>query len=128
VRINAPVAPSAASIGISISRLDRPGQWVSCYVYATHAAATATPVCTDQRRSEFRSGAATALDAWHAVSLRVDGAAERVIVTADGQPIGDLPFPGATGAGTWYVLLSGWSADGQPIEGDIASLYIAHEP
>ena len=128
VRMEAPVAPAAASIGISISRLDRPGQWVSCYVYATHAATAATPVCTDQRRSEFRSGALSALDAWHAVALQVDNSAERVIVSADGQSIGELPFPGATGTGTWYVLLSGWSADGQAIEGDIADLHIAHEP
>ena len=125
IRMNAPVTAGQASLGITLSRLDQPGRWVSCYVYAVRGSTTATPACTDQRRSEFRTGAVAALDSWHDVALTVDGAGARVLVALDGSPAGELPFAATHGPGTWYLLLSGWSADGQAVDGDIDDVGVA---
>jgi hypothetical protein len=128
VRMTAPVTAAQASIGITLSRGDAPGQWVSCYVYATRGATTATPACTDQRRSEFRSGAPAATSQWHDVALRVDSGHERALLAVDGADIGELPLGGGAANATWYLLLSGWSNDGAPVEGDIAEVAVEHEP
>jgi len=119
VRLDAPVRAQEAGIGISLSRSDRPGEWVSCYLYATRGAANATPACTDQRRQEFRTGDAGELGLWHTLTLHLNSDANHVIGSADGRVLGTLPSAGAGGTATWYLLLSGWSSDGQPVEGDI---------
>ena len=124
VRMSTPVLASQSGIGITISRADQPGRWASCYLYAEHGAALALPACTDQHRAQFRQGASALLGGWHDLELRVDGAGQRVIVSADGQPLGELPFAGASAAATWYVLLSGWSADGALVQGDIDAVNI----
>ena len=124
VRMTAPVLASQAGLGITLSRGDQPGRWISCYLYAERGADAATPACTDQRRSEFRSGAPAALGSWHDLELSIDGGAERMLFSNDGQALGELPFAGATSAATWYVLLSGWSADGALVEGDFDSVNI----
>lgn len=85
---------------------------------------TGSPACTDQRRSEFRTRATAALDAWHEVTLQVDRDNARVSVTLDGSPAGELPFADGNGPGTWYLLLSGWSADGEPVEGEVDNVSV----
>lgn len=119
VRLDAPALAKEASIGITLSRSDRPGEWVSCYLYATLGATTATPACTDQRRQEFRTGEASELSSWHTLTLHPNSDAKHVIVSTDGRTLGTLPSAGAGGTATWYLLLSGWSSDGQPVQGAI---------
>ncbi|HZP66877.1 MAG TPA: serine/threonine-protein kinase [Rudaea sp.] len=125
VRLDAPVAASEGTVGIIVSRADRPGEWVSCYLYATRGAALAAPACTDQRRSEFRAGTAEAVGGWHEVTMRVDAAQDRIAFRSDGRPLGDLPFAGAGAATTWYVTLAGWSADGNVVSGDVTAVTTA---
>ncbi|TLY51693.1 MAG: serine/threonine protein kinase, partial [Gammaproteobacteria bacterium] len=120
LRLDAPVLAREASLGITLSRADRPGEWVSCYLYATQGASRATPSCTDQRRQEFRSGDASDTGSWHSVALRVDNAHRDAYLSADGRVLGTLPAADASAATAWYLLLSGWSSDGQPVEGAIA--------
>ena len=127
VRMSAPVAAAMASLGVTLSRHDRPNQWVSCYIYASRGSRTGSPVCTDQRRTEFPHGTAAVLGAWHDVELNVDESAQLVHVSADGKDIGELRFAGS-GANVWYVLLSGWSSDGKPVEGDVGELQIEQAP
>jgi len=47
-----------------------------------------------------------------------------VSVTLDGSPAGELPFADGNGPGTWYLLLSGWSADGEPVEGEVDNVSV----
>jgi len=125
-RMSSPVTASQASIGMSVSRKDRPGIWVACYLYATRGATTATPACTDQRRNEFRYAAAGPRDAWHELQITIVG--QRALFIADGHPLGELPFAVPDSPDTWYVLLSGWSADGRPVGGEISRVDVATQP
>jgi hypothetical protein len=119
VRLDAPVRASEATLGITVGRVDRAGEWVSCYVYATRGTVLATPACTDQRRREFPAGNAGNLGAWHEVALQFDAANQRVLLDADGARVGELPFRGDDVAVTWYVTLSGWSEDGEEVSGAV---------
>ena len=101
LRLDAPVLAREASLGITLSRADRPGEWVSCYLYATQGASRATPACTDQRRQEFRTAAANDTGSWHNVALRVDNASRNAYVSADERALGTLPAAAAPAATTW---------------------------
>jgi len=118
VRLEGPVLAGEATLGISVSRASQPNAWVACYVYATRNALRATPACTDQRRRDFASGSAANLDAWHEVNLRFDTPGQATM-EVDGQAVGTMPWTRDEAADTWYVMLSGWSEDGQEVRGAV---------
>lgn len=119
VRLDAPVRAGEATVGITVGRADRAGEWVSCYVYATRGAVLAAPACTDQRRREFPAGTGGNLGAWHDLALVFDAARQRVVLEADGTRLGEMPFRGDDVPMTWYVTLSGWSEDGEEVSGAV---------
>jgi hypothetical protein len=118
VRLEGPLLAGSATLGVSVSRASQPNAWVACYVYATRNALRATPACTDQRRRDFASGGAANLDAWHEVTLRFDTSGQATF-DVDGQAVGTMPWTRDEAADTWYVMLSGWSEDGQEVRGAV---------
>ena len=118
VRLEGPVLAGEGTLGVSVSRASQPNAWVACYVYATRNALRATPACTDQRRRDFASGGAANLDAWHEVNLRFDTPGQATF-EVDGQAVGTMPWTRDEAADTWYVMLSGWSEDGQEVRGAV---------
>jgi len=122
--MDAPVRAGVALLGISLSRTDRPKEWVTCYLYATQGANVTTPSCTDQLGKEFRSGAAGDIAGWHSVAMSVDSTHGSADFSTDGRAAGALRVAKATATTKWYLLLSGWSGDGQPVEGAITDISV----
>ena len=125
VRLDAPTTASESGLGISLSRADRPNEWMTCYLYTTRGAREATPSCTDQQHQTFRTGQPSALDTWHEFVMTIDASHQHVVVDVDGSEIGDVPYRGSDEPAAWYVLLSGFSGDGNPVDGSIDKLSIA---